>query len=371
MKNLKERSFVSKKIMLIMNILKSFIVIATFALGVEGLNAISGGELYLASVKHLAQQATAQSSEVPVQPVLQVPEPTPVPVSSEVPVVLQPVIEEGPSNHDFVDPQEVKNVLREIKDLKVQVKTSVAMLKKTTKGQNDIQKLSEISAELDRIKLALSNPNADSTDLRANIQEFYDARFWDEINSIRFKYEFPRQVKDMSKTLKRLEKIVATKSVKNLGFDLGRVNASIAEMQNTLQNAQNYFDKDEFEEAMEEMQNLHENNSPWDIESTIFRIRDIKKMLKRVKDQTIRAEIDGVLQEVIDAFNNGEYRDARETLDEYSDDLMQLLQKLIRSNFKKADNDAFSRIQNLEQLIIRKLQEADNTGGNIPEVERQ
>jgi len=72
------------------------------------------------------------------------------------------------------------------------------------------------------------------------------------------------------------------------------------------------------------------------------------------------------LQDVIDAFNNGDYREARETLDEYADDLMDLLDKFIRKG-KRVDSDSFSRIEQLEQLIIQKLEQSGQQNGAVQE----
>ena len=100
-----------------------------------------------------------------------------------------------------------------------------------------------------------------------------------------------------------------------------------------------------------------------------MRIRDIKNLLKRVKDEAIRAEVDRILQEVIATFNNGEYRDARETLDEYADDLQNLINKYLittgrgRGKGKINREESFSRIRNLEGLIKSKLQEKSGPSG--------
>ena len=69
-----------------------------------------------------------------------------------------------------------------------------------------------------------------------------------------------------------------------------------------------------------------------------------------------------MLQEVINVFNNGEYRDARETLDEYADDMQNLIDKyLVTTGWgwgrKKINREeSFSKIRNLDALIKTKLQ---------------
>ncbi|MEK7209676.1 MAG: hypothetical protein AAB670_02020, partial [Patescibacteria group bacterium] len=120
-----------------------------------------------------------------------------------------------------------------------------------------------------------------------------------------------------------------------------------------------------YQEAHEEMRLFHEGGHPGEIEGVIFRIRDIKNMAKRVKDMAVRAEVDGVLQEVIDAFNAGEYRDARETMDEYADDLQRLISQLVQAQSRRGYNrrDSSTKVQSLGDLIAKKLQEAENNQG--------
>jgi len=331
--------------------LGQLILIAGLVLGVEGLNSLSGGEIYLASIKHLAQEAAT----------LPTAEPSPPAVYEVAPLEPEP---ENIYNGNFVDPEEVKRILSEIRDLKGQVKIGLARLKKVVKSQDAAAKLGEINADLDRIKAVLANPATENSDLRIALQEFYDGRFWDEIDEIRFVYEFPKEYKDMTRSLKRLEKMIKTKSVQALGLNLERVQATIAELRSSLELVKSHYDRGEFEEAREIARDASESFDmhPGEIEGTIFRIRDIKKMIKKVKDQSIRTAVEGALQEVIDAFDNGDYRDANETLNEYADDLMDLLNKFIRKT-RKADEDSFSRIQNLEQLIIQKLEQSGQQNG--------
>ena len=113
----------------------------------------------------------------------------------------------------------------------------------------------------------------------------------------------------------------------------------------------------EYEAAQEAMQELRDSGGhPGEIESTIFRFRDIKNMLKRVKDTAVRNEVDGVLQEVVTAFNEGDYRQARETMDEYTDDLQRLINTFIKSKINNNNrNDSINKINSLENLIQSKL----------------
>ena len=362
-------------------ILTAIAVLGATVLGLEGVNLASGGEFYLASIQHLAQanlpleSAASTGSAGSPQPI---PPPTntattPLPADTSTQTVsqskteqVQPVKpnekgEEIQSREEFVEPREIKEVQKQILEMKQQIKVIVSQLKKAGGSQADSAKLSEVSAELNRVQLILTS-GLNGSDLRAEIQEFHNNQYWEEINKIRTRLEVPRELKQINLSLRRLEKIVQTKSVKNIGLNLDRVQISLSEMKQAATAAQAKYDSGDFEGTQEEMQYFHEGGHPGEIEGTIFRIRDIKNMIKRVKDTAIQAEVNGVLQEVVDAFNAGEYRDARETLDEYADDMQRLIQTFIRYKVGRGDSNSINKIRNLEDLIKTKLQQENNNG---------
>ena len=347
-------------------------VIGATVLGLEGVNLATGGEFYLASIQHLAQ------ANLPLESVASTPPPietatTPLPADTSNQPSQQPKMEqtqpakpiekgeEIQPREEFVDPREVKEVQKQIREMKQQIKVITSQLKKAGGSPADATKLNEVSAELNRVQSTLTSGLSDS-DLRAEIQEFHNNQYWEEINKIRTRLEVPRELKQINLSLRRLEKIIQTKSIKNIGLNLDRVQISLSEMKQAAMAAQAKYDSGDFEGTQEEMQYFHEGGHPGEIEGTIFRIRDIKNMIKKVKDTTVRAEVDRVLQEVVDTFNAGEYRDARETLDEYADDLQRLIETFIRSKVKRGDSNSINKIRNLEDLIKTKLQQENNNG---------
>lgn len=322
---------------------------AFLLLGMEGWDQLSGGELYLASIQSLVQQDVQNLPPTGSQP-----------QSIQPPGVPGEEVEEsGPG--DFVDPREIKQVLREIRQLRSDIKRVSNQLKKVAGGDADLPKLSEIASQLDKTQAVLSNASASHSDLREAIQDFHDNQIWDQLSKFRAKAELPQQIKQISSSLKRLEKIVQTKAVGKLGLNLEKVRASIDEMKQNLQAVQSNFASGNLEEAMEAMQYFHEGGWPGEIDGTIFRVRDIKSMLNRVRDEQIKAQVERILQEVIDAFNEGNYRDARETLDEYADDLQRLINQFLRSSFTRGSNrlESFNKIRQLEDLVKVKLQEIE------------
>ena len=371
---------------------------AGFAL--EGLNAATGGEVYLASVRQLAQAASAElqrettvaspqspplppppesigTTSLPIAPppppqsAVEQPKPPPTePSSPPQPVQssqsglpgVQFGHEEDGDKQDFVDPREIQQVLREIRDMRSQIKQLVNQMKKQPAFAEDLAKINAVSVELEQFNTAIRSAVASGAGVREVIQDFRDNQYWDLFNAVRAKVQTPQEIKQIEMTLRRLERTIKVKSVRSIGLTIESLEAKIAEMKSQIAAARSHLNAGNIEEAQEAMQSFHEGGHPGEIEGTIYRVRDIKQMLKSVKDEQIRAEVDKVLQEVIDAFNAGEYRDARETMDEYADDLQRLIQRFFTARMLQGKNraDSFSKIRNLDALIRAKLEEPDN-----------
>ena len=386
------------------------------ALALEGLDAVTGGEVYLASVRQLAEATgtetqhetttasvtptpapTTEPSPVPAPAGIQTqPPPPPTAPSTEQPQTQPPPTVEPPKpalpppslpqppmsvmpkeglhqpgifpseeepggDRDFVDPREIQQVLREIRDMRSQIKQLTSQLKKNPAFAEDLAKINAAGAELGQFNTAIRNAVNSGGSVREVIQEFRDNQYWDLFNAIRTKVQLPQEIKQIETTLRRLDRTIKVKSVQSIGLNIGSLETKIAEMKNQIAAVKSAIASGNIEEAQEAIQFFHEGGHPGEIEGTIYRIRDIKQMLKRVRDEQIRSEVDKVLQEVVDAFNAGEYRDARETMDEYADDLQRLIQRFFAAQMLRGRNrtESFSKIRNLDALIRSKLEESD------------
>lgn len=361
-------------------ILITLAILGASLAGIEGINVATGGKIYLAAVEQLIAQETQQTLP---QPVTATQISTSTPPSPERPVVgpplgeqppkslpaqkqnqpqpPQPFIEEEDEHERFFDPREVQQILREIKQLQSDIKRISNQLRKIAGSEGDIAALNEIRSQLDQHRAAISAPSASNSQLQEAAQDFRDSNFWEQLNKYRAKAELPQQIKQLSSQIKRLEKTIKVKAVQNLGLNFEHVQQVLAEMKQNLQIVQNNFNSGNYEDALEAMQFFHEGGWPGEIEGTIHRVRDMKRMLSQVKDQSIKAEVDKILQEVINAFNEGNYRDARETLDEYADDIQRLISQFLRVSprGKINKNESLSKIRGLEDLIKSKLQEVE------------
>lgn len=336
--------------------LKAIGAVIIAVLAVEGLNAASGGELYVASLKRLAQETQAPVDQQPaVVQQGQTPQPLP-PQEQQIQPIPVPEEENG-HGRNYIDPEEIRGSLREMKDIRSEFRRFAAKAKKIKAYAGELARINEMLAELDRLQKILSSKTADNFELREANDEFRENNYWDEIEKLRLKIEFPKEAKQINLILKRVEKLIQQKAFASFGLNFDKVREYIAETRDLIATVQGHLDRGEIEEAIEIMRSGGDRSHPGEIEGTLHRIRDIKQRMKRIKDAAIRAEIDGVLQDVIEAFNEGEYRDANETLNEYADDLLQLIDKLTRVRWNQ--EESFSRIRGLEELINGKLQQMD------------
>lgn len=264
--------------------------------------------------------------------------------------------EGGEDQEEPISPAEIQQIKREVQQLKAQIKSILSQARKLQEFSADVSSLNEISSNLDALSAALANAISDPAGTREAIQEYRDEEYWNILNEIRAKLEIPKEIKRHTASLRRLEKVLQVKNVGTLGLDLDLVRALVSEMKQALSNAQSQFAAGNIEEAKEAMQVFYEN-SPGDIEGVIYQIRDVKNRLNKIKDTSIRSQVDQILQEVVSAFNAGEYRDAREVMNQYFKELMQIIDQAIKARGSSRNFDR-SKINALRQSIEGKLQQS-------------
>ena len=367
----------------LLSLLTGIAVIGASVLALEGANQITGGEFYLASVSHLAQEsasnaaATVESHPAPTTTSETPPPPPPPPApttetssSATTPSSSQQPMQVSPSGNqsqmeesapqEFYDPRHIQDGLRNMNQFRNETRRTLREIRRQA-SESDLNELNSVLAEVDKLYSIASN-SSNLSDANEAVREFYDNQYWEKTNAVRARLQIPKEIKQITQSIRRLEKILTTKSIQNIGLDIPKAQATLSEMKQAADKVQSLYNAGEYQDAQEEMRLFHEGGHPGEIEGIVFRIRDIKNMAKRVKDTAVRAEVDAVLQEVIDAFNAGEYRDARETMDEYADDLQRLINQLVQAQSRRGYNrrDQSTRIQNLGELIGRKLQEENN-----------
>ncbi|MDO8663745.1 MAG: hypothetical protein Q7K28_02840 [Candidatus Wildermuthbacteria bacterium] len=258
-------------------------------------------------------------------------------------------------DEDFVDPREVQQVQREIKDQRRELTRIAKQAKKLPNGGEIVN---EINALLEQVAGFESRINQ-GIDLRDSIQEFRDAQIWQELNKIRARVEIPKEITQWQKELKRVEKMLGQKKSQNLGLNLDMARSKIEETKATLARVQEFYNNGDFESAMEEFDDLRQDFHPGEIMSVIQRMQELANRLKAVKNQDIKNQVQELFQEVIDNFNEGEYRVARELMDESWNDIMKVINQALLVGKKKGTSkqNFFQMTDKLQEQMKNKAEE--------------
>lgn len=232
---------------------------------------------------------------------------------------------EEEDREDFIDPREVKNALREIKDMKRELKRFTSSLKKVPNSDAIKSEIIDLSAKLSEFESSIKSAEQQGTGIRDVIEEFRSAELWEQINVLRSKVELPKQLSSSEKELKKLKKMAKQKAFQNMGLDMPRVESWVAETEVFNAKLREMYNMGNWEDLNAEMEDFWERGHPGEVMGTMYRMRDLYRRMKIIKDKEVRAAIEESLLEVKESFNNGDYRAAREIMDDYFDDLERLI----------------------------------------------
>lgn len=224
-------------------------------------------------------------------------------------------------DEDRVDPREIQQAIREIRDAKRELNKFAKIIQKTQNSADDLSQIDQLLQDLAGFERGINS----GEDIRGAIQEFRDAQIWDEIQKWRAKIELPKQMKQWDKEIKKLEKILTQKKYQSLGLELGGVSSKLGEVKLELARIRELANSGEFEEAMEDFNSLRENMNPSDIANVVQRTYELMTKVKRIKNAEIKTQIQEIYAEVIENFNAGEYRTAWELMNESFGQIMNLI----------------------------------------------
>lgn len=228
-------------------------------------------------------------------------------------------------NEEFVDPREVQQVLREFKDIRRELNRFIKELKKLANTQEDISQINTILEQVNSFETKIKAEES----LRETIQEFRDAQIWDEVQKFRAKVEIPKEITQWNKEIKRVEKLLAQKKIRNLttefGIEIEKVKTKLDETKAGISQVQGYYNAGDLESAIEEFDTLRQDFHPGELNSVLQRFQDLLNRLKSVRDKEIKNQIKETLNEVVGNFNEGEYRIARELMDENFNELTKVI----------------------------------------------
>lgn len=264
---------------------------------------------------------------------------------------------EDESQEEFVDPREVKNIFREMRDMKRELKRMASSAKKLQNADTLRSEVEAVSSKINNFEQSLKSANESGTGIREVVEEYRDAEVWNEINTLRSKIELPKQLKNTEKEFKRLKRVVNQKAFQKLGLNLENVKSWITESEGLSAKLNELYASGNWEELNLEMEELFDRAHPGEVSSVIYRMRDIYVRMKYVKDPEIKAAIEETLLEVKESFNSGDFRSAREALDDYYGELERLIISAAKIGKRggMSEEDFDEKLGNLRGLIESKL----------------
>lgn len=255
------------------------------------------------------------------------------------------------------NPAEVQNVAREISQIKSSIKS---LLKKATKASNlgdEASQLTEMSQELDKISSDLKS-TSDQDDLQSIVSDFRDANYQETMQDLRTKIEMPSQITRLQKDLKKLATNLKTKSIisamTKIGFDLGPLQQNVDTIKSTIATIQNNYNSGNLDDAMTDMQDLMDTQSPGDISCVLTALRDASRDLPRIKDPEIKQAAQDILIPIIEAAQSGDYRSACQNLNEVRPQIMKVMQTVMQGG-KNTNPQMLEKIQKLQQVVEQKF----------------
>ncbi len=318
---------------------------------------------FLAPLMLFAQETAVPAPSVSAPaPAEVMPQPTVKPVEERAPAPPPPPpsleSEKGPGipeedrREEFVDPQEIRDVLRQIKDIK---REANRIIKKATKAgfTAETAKLNELVMQVSATEAALRGSKDRVS--RDTLQDFYDAQIWDTMNNIRVKIELPNELKGIEREMKRLEKMINKKTFVVEGIDMEKVRVKIEEVKAAVSHARENLAQGNLEEAQEAMQVVYEDGAhPGEMFGVLNRLAEMTRRLKVIKSESVRSDIQEVLAPVYDAVNSGDFREANTLINEVDQELWKVMSAV--RNKSNISNDMRNRLQRLEEKLQQTIQ---------------
>ncbi len=252
---------------------------------------------------------------------------------------------------NFVDPREIENTLRDIARLKGEVRG----LKRRTAKNPDLQnKITQIITELDTFANNIKNPPSEYT-VREALQEFYEARMWEEVGKIRAQIELPQILKDLPMSIKRVDRLIKLKVYQKLGLDTVSITTYLNDVKEAYTTAQTAYNQGNLEDAMTALEFMQENGHPGELEGAIRRLKEISDKIRVVKDSEIRGQFEELLAPIIEAINQGEFRLANELLNDAYPEILMMIKKMYKIN-QKSRLEILQRLSTVEDQVRTKLE---------------
>lgn len=268
-------------------------------------------------------------------------------------------------DEDFVDPREMQQVLREIKDIRRELNRFAKQFKKIANSENEMNQANVLLGQIQNWENLIKSGN----NVRDNIQEFRDEQIWETVNQLRAKVEIPKELTQWQREIKRVATLLKQKKIQNLGFDLNRAQTKLDETKSALARVQEFYNGGNLQDAIDEFDNLRQDFHPGEIMSVLQRMQEVNGKIKMVKDAAIQTQIKESLSEVIGNFNEGEYRFARELMDESHQDIMNTIYKIYWMSKQKgfSQDDISAMTEKLGEQLQEKSEQKKSGMPFMPE----
>lgn len=263
-------------------------------------------------------------------------------------------VEEESMREEFVDPQEIKDTLRQLKEIKRDAQRILKKAQKSANFTNEISELNTLLVDISNFYTAISSASGGSAQREA-LQEFYDAQLWERVNAVRIKIEFPNELKMIERDLKKLEKLVNSKGFSLEKIDTNVISSKVQEIRSAIAEARNFFTQGDFEDAQEALSVIHEGAHPGEILGVLHQLREINRRLKSMKKE-VRDEFHEALSTVYEAVNGGDFREANMMLSDVSNELWKLFDK-VKNKRSGMSGELQNKLRSLEERLQSKQQE--------------
>ncbi|HEY4475200.1 MAG TPA: hypothetical protein VJB92_00525 [Candidatus Paceibacterota bacterium] len=318
------------------SIIANFSLILILAFAVEGLDAATGGEVYIASLEKLAQASLPESSPLPPPPeAVQLPMESPQPELKRIfPLDQMPnPVPPFPGQTDFnqepkpdfktfqpgLFDEEMERKFDEARknQMAAQARSDIARLMRET---NRLKKafrgnalFDELLAKINGIKDIVNNPASEIDAIEEAMSETKD--LWQELGSFQTIAEAQRVIKEYASVSKRLKKVIEAKATitmsEKIGLNLETARQKVLELDSRLNSlSSSQLDP---EDAREIIESIREEN-PRDIEQTIYRMREVYNYMRRLRNANQKSSAEQTIKQAAEAFNGGDFHETLETI---------------------------------------------------------
>lgn len=265
---------------------------------------------------------------------------------------------------ELVDPREMDDVLRNIGDLKREIQRTIKEFSKVQGSGAEVRKLNELSAQVKKFESNIKAAQKSGTGMREAMQDYYDEQIWETVNQARRTIEIPKNIAQITKDQRRLDGLLKTKSFQKLPLDQDALKRNVEAIRQATAEAKVAYESGDLEAAEEALQPIYDGMHPGEVQSVLYRFRDIAGMSNRIKDKEVKAAIGEAIAPVIEAANEGDFREANAILNDSYNDLVQLMRLAMQLGTSRKVNRT-----NIADLIDRLEQKVNDKAGSFDERE--